>query len=137
MAGVGSMRSGLFMSYGIRNTTKWQVGDPNLPRDQQTVARYFDTGAFVDALDGNGNLIDYYTDKRPGRNTIAGPGFRGIDFSIFKNTRVVESVNLRLTVDMFNAFNHPSWNLPDAVTGRINSMASSPRLFQFGARLEF
>ena len=101
------------------------------------MARYFDTGAFVDALDANGNIIDYYTDKLPGRNTIVGPGFRGLDFSIFKNTPIVESVNLRLTVDMFNVFNHPSWNLPDAQTGRINSMASSPRLFQFGARLEF
>jgi hypothetical protein len=137
MAGVGMMRSGLFMSYGIRNTTKWQVGDPNLPKDEQTVARYFDTSVFANAFDENGNLIDYYTDKRPGRDTIVAPGFRNIDFSIFKNTRIWESVNLRLTVDMFNVFNHPSWNLPDARTGRINSMASSPRLFQFGARLEF
>ena len=125
------------MSYGIRNTTRWQTGDPNLPKDEQTVARYFDTSVFVHAVDDNGKPIDYYTDKRPGRDTIVGPGFRGIDFSLFKNTRIWESVNLRLTVDMFNVFNHPSWGMPNATTGRITSMASSPRLFQFGARFEF
>jgi hypothetical protein len=137
MAALGSMRSGMFMSYGNRGTTKWQAGDPNLPRDQQTVARYFNTSVFVSALDANGKLVDYYTNKRPGRNTIVGPGFKNVDFSVFKNTRIVETVNLRITVDMFNVFNHPSWNLPNATTGAVTSMASSPRLFQFGARLEF
>jgi hypothetical protein len=137
MAAIGSVRSGLFMSYGNRGTTKWQTGDPNLPRDQQTVARYFDTSVFVNAVDENGKTPDYYTNKRPGRDTIVGPGFRNIDFSIFKNTVIAESVNLRIMVDMFNIFNHPSWGLPNATNGRITSMASSPRLFQFGARLEF
>ncbi len=136
-AALGGMRSGQFMSYNFRNTTKWQVGNPNLPRDQQTVARYFDTSAFVSALDSNGHTIDYYTAGRPGRDNIVTPGFKGVDFSVFKNTRIVERVNLRLTVDMFNFFNHPSWGTPNATSGRITSMASSPRLFQFGARLEF
>jgi hypothetical protein len=136
-AASGGMRSGLFMSYDFRNTTKWQVGNPNLPRDQQTVARYFDPSAFVDALDASGNFIDYYTAGRPGRDNIVTPGFKGVDFSVFKNTRIYERLNLRLTVDMFNVFNHPSWGTPNATSGAINSMASSPRLFQFGARLEF
>jgi hypothetical protein len=131
------MRSGYFFSYGIRNTTRWQVKDPNLSKDQQTVNRYFDTSAFVNAVDGSGRPIDYYTTGRPGRNNIVGPGFSGVDFSVFKNTRIVERLNLRLMVDAFNVFNHPSWGLPNATNGRISSMASSPRLFQFGARLEF
>ena len=137
MAAIGVIRSGLFMSYGTRNATRWQTGDPNLPKDEQTVARYFDPSVFVPAIDENGTPVDYYTNKRPGRNTIVGPGFRNIDFSIFKNTRIAETVNLRLTVDIFNVFNHPSWGMPSATNGRITSMASSPRLFQFGARLEF
>ncbi len=108
-AANATMRSGLFMSYGTRNTTRWQVKDPNLPKEKQTVAKYFDTTAFVPAVDANGKPVDYYTSKRPGRNTIVGPGFRGFDMSIFKNTRIVERVNLRLVVDVFNLFNHPSW----------------------------
>jgi hypothetical protein len=137
MAALGSMRSGLFMSYAVRNNQKWQVKDPNLPRSEQTVARYFDTTAFVTALSGAGKPIDYYTEGRPGRNNIVGPGFKGVDFSLFKNTRIKERLNLRLTVDAFNVFNHPSWGLPNATSGRITSMASSPRLLQFGARMEF
>ena len=141
LAATGGMRSGFFFSYGTRNTTRWQVKDPNLSKDQQTVDRYFDTTAFVNAVDGSGRPIDFYTAGRPGRNNIVGPGFNGVDFSIFKNTRIVERLNLRLMVDAFNVFNHPSWDLPNApnpaVTGRISRMASSPRLFQFGARLEF
>ena len=136
-AASGGARSGLFFSYGTRNTTRWQVRDPNLPKDQQTVDRYFDTAAFVAALDGSGRPIDFYTSGRPGRNNIVGPGFSGVDFSIFKNTRIVERLNLRLAVDAFNVFNHPCWGLPNNVNGRITSMATSPRLFQFGARLEF
>ena len=137
VASIGVIRSGMFMSYGDRSPRRWQTGDPNLPKDEQTVARYFDASVFVPAVDENGTTLDYYTDKRPGRNTIVGPGFRNIDFSIFKNTRIAETVNLRLTVDMFNVFNHPSWGMPNATSGRITGMASSPRLFQFGARLEF
>jgi hypothetical protein len=137
LAALGGMRSGLFMSYSKRDTTKWQVGNPNLPRDQQTVARYFDTSVFVNAVDSSGKPVDTYTSKRPGRNNIVGPGFKNMDMSVFKNTRIAESVNLRLTVDAFNVFNHPSWGMPDATSGKINGMASSPRLFQFGARLEF
>jgi len=137
MAAIGSVRSGLFMSYGNRGVTKWQEGDPNLSKDQQTVAKYFDNSVFVNAIDENGKPVDYYTNKRPGRDTIVGPGFRNIDFSIFKNTQIWENVNLRIMVDMFNIFNHPSWGMPNATTGAITGMASSPRLFQFGARFEF
>jgi hypothetical protein len=60
-----------------------------------------------------------------------------MDLTVAKNTRIWEGINLRLTVDAFNVFNHPSWGLPNAASGIISSMASSPRLVQFGARLEF
>jgi hypothetical protein len=137
MAANAGMRSGMFFSYGTRNTTRWQTGDPNLPRDQQTVSRFFNTDVFVPAVDQNGKPVDYYTSQRPARNGIEGPGFKNMDFSLFKNTRIKERVNLRIMLDAFNVFNHPSWGQPNTVNGRINSMASSPRLLQFGARLEF
>ncbi len=137
LAGSASIRSGMFFSYGTRNTTKWQTGNPNLPKDQQTLTRYFNTDAFVSALDANGKTIDYYTSKRPGRNNIVGPGFKGMDMTLSKNTQIKERLNLRITLDAFNVFNHPCWGLPNASSGRITGMASSPRLLQFGARLEF
>jgi hypothetical protein len=60
-----------------------------------------------------------------------------MDMSLFKNTRISETVNFRVMLDAFNVFNHPSWGLPNATSGAITGMASSPRLLQFGARLEF
>ncbi len=131
MAAIGGMRSGLFFSYGNRTAAKAQIKDPNLPSDQRTLMQWFDTTAFVNTG------VDYYTAGRPGRDNIVGPGYKNMDFSLFKNTRIYERLNLRLTVDAFNVFNHPSWNLPNANSGIISSMASSPRLLQFGARLEF
>jgi hypothetical protein len=137
LAANAVMRSGLFMSYGNRGPTRWQTGNPNIPRDQQTVARYFDATVFIVAVDDAGKPIDYYTGKRPGRNNIEGPGFKNINLSLFKNTLITEGLNLRIMLDAFNIFNHPSWGMPNATTGRITGMASSPRLLQFGARLEF
>ena len=92
---------------------------------------------FVVATDDSGKPIDYYTGKRPGRNNIVGPGFRNVDLSIFKNTPIRERLNLRIMMDAFDVFNHPSWGMPNATSGSITGMASSPRLLQFGARLEF
>ncbi|HVN79312.1 MAG TPA: TonB-dependent receptor [Terriglobia bacterium] len=132
-AALGSIRSGFYLTYANRaQPGVVQVSDPNLSADQRTINKWFDTSAFVRYAG-----VDTILDGRPGRNTIIGPGYRNMDFSVFKNTRIYERLNLRLTVDMFNVFNHPSWGNPNLVNGRITSMASSPRLFQFGARLDF
>ena len=47
-----------------------------------------------------------------GRNSIYGPGFRNVDFSISKNTRLTERLNLQLRAEFFNIFNHPNFALP-------------------------
>ncbi len=132
VAALGGWRSGMYFSYSQRGVGYSQIKDPNLPSDQRTQNLWFDPTAFV-KLAG----VDTYTAGRPARNNIIGPGFKNADFSLFKNTRIYERLNLRLTVDAFNVFNHPSWGNPNATTGKIQSMASSPRLLQFGARLEF
>jgi hypothetical protein len=131
-AATGGIRSGMYMSFAQRGVGWTQVKDANLSSDQRTINKWFDPTAFTKIAG-----IDTYLSGRPGRNTIIGPGASGADFSLFKNTRIYERVNLRLTVDAFNVFNHPCWGNPNATTGRIGSMSSSPRLVQFGARLEF
>jgi hypothetical protein len=47
-----------------------------------------------------------------GRNSIFGPGLRNVDFSITKNTRLTERVNVQLRAEFFNIFNHPNFALP-------------------------
>src|SRR5579863_7797629 len=52
-----------------------------------------------------------------GRDSIYGPGLRNVDFSVTKNTRLTERVNLQLRAEFFNIFNHPNFALP---AGSIN-----------------
>ena len=48
-----------------------------------------------------------------GRNSIFGPGYHNWDFSISKNTQIVERLNLQFRVEFFNLLNHPNFALPD------------------------
>jgi hypothetical protein len=47
-----------------------------------------------------------------GRDSIYGPGFSNVDFSVTKNTRLTERLNLQLRCEFFNIFNHPNFALP-------------------------
>lgn len=66
-----------------------------------------------------------------GRNALRGPGYRNVDFSIFKDTPITENVKIQLRAEIFNIFNHPNFSNPllpsfaadmtssiDPVTGR-------------------
>ena len=46
------------------------------------------------------------------RNAFVGPAFRNFDFSIVKNTKFGDKVNMQLSVDFFNIFNHPNFSNP-------------------------
>jgi Carboxypeptidase regulatory-like domain/TonB-dependent Receptor Plug Domain/TonB dependent receptor len=47
-----------------------------------------------------------------GRDAIYGPGYSNWDFSIAKNTRLTERLNLELRAEFFNILNHPNFALP-------------------------
>jgi hypothetical protein len=50
-----------------------------------------------------------------GRNSIYGPGYKNLDFSITKNTSIREGLNLQLRAEFFNILNHPNFAQPDHV----------------------
>ncbi|HXZ79089.1 MAG TPA: TonB-dependent receptor [Terriglobales bacterium] len=64
------------------------------------------------------------------RNSLRGPSFKEVNFSIFKNTPITEKVNLQIRAEFFNLFNHPNFanpimpnfiadpGAPDPATGR-------------------
>ncbi len=64
------------------------------------------------------------------RNAFVGPVFRNFDFSIVKNTKLGEKVNMELRADFFNIFNHPNFSnpmLPNfSVDLETNGIASDP-----------
>ncbi len=66
-----------------------------------------------------------------GRNSIYGPGLRNVDFSVSKNTRLTERINLQLRAEFFNIFNHPNFALPahNIVPGFVdNGIPGSPQI---------
>lgn len=119
-AGFGTQRPNL-----IRN--------PNLPRDLQTTAQWFDTAAFTTA--------PQFTIGTSSRNPVRAPHYRNIDLAIIKRTRITENTNLEFRTEIFNLTNTPPLGSPNtsfgsAAFGTITS-AGDPRVIQFGAKLNF
>jgi carboxypeptidase family protein len=51
------------------------------------------------------------------RNSVYGPGFTNVDFSVAKNTKIREKMNLQFRVDAFDLFNHPNYGQPGPQSG--------------------
>jgi hypothetical protein len=54
-----------------------------------------------------------------GRNSLRGPAFKELNFSLFKDTAISEKVKLQLRAEFFNLLNHPNFanpNLPNFIT---------------------
>jgi hypothetical protein len=52
-----------------------------------------------------------------GRNTVIGPGFSNLDFSIVKNTKITERLNWRLAGDFFDLLNQVNFTQPGSTVG--------------------
>src|SRR6266700_465911 len=55
-----------------------------------------------------------------GRNAFVGPSFHNFDFSLAKDTRFNERLNMQLRVDFFNLFNHPNFSNPTLPNFLVN-----------------
>ena len=64
-----------------------------------------------------------------------------VDFSLHKQFAITEAQSFDFRVDMFNAFNHPIYQLPNGSVGTANggrvTDTTSPRQIQFGFRYSF
>ncbi|HKX29231.1 MAG TPA: TonB-dependent receptor, partial [Blastocatellia bacterium] len=99
--------------------------------DNPTPTRWFDVTAFAEtALGAQGNAA---------RNLLDGPSFKNFDFSVTKNNRLTERVNLQFRAEFFNLANHPNFGLPNGnissgSRGQISSAADG-RDIQLGVKL--
>jgi hypothetical protein len=100
-----------------------------------TPDRWFDVLAFPVVPNGS------YRFGSSGRNILDGPGFLGINLSLFKNFRPRERGQLQFRWEAFNVFNHANFNLPstsvNAITGGTIVSAGASRSLQFGLRYQF
>jgi hypothetical protein len=110
-----------------------QVSDPNLPGGDRTVDRWFDTSAFA--------LPAAFTFGSAPRNSVIGPGYANVDFSLAKDWRLAGERRLEFRWEIFNLFNRANFDLPNRTFGNANFgrifSAKSPREMQFGLRLSF
>jgi outer membrane receptor protein involved in Fe transport len=110
------------------------LGSGNLPSDQQTVNKWFNTSAFALPPARLGNC---------GRNTMYGPGLAQTDFNLTRSFNYFgEGRRLELRWDMLNAFNNthfapPVNDVSSGQFGQITSLAGDPRLMQFALKFIF
>ena len=104
-----------------------------LPNDQRTLSRWFDTSAFRlrETLEfaATGALPDVRT-----------PGTNNFDFSLYKDTRILEKLKLQFRAESFNLFNRvafaaPSGTVGGASLGVISSQSNFSRQLQFALKL--
>lgn len=120
------------------------VGNPKV--SSPTNGEWFNPAAYANPA--------YGTFGNSGRNTLIGPGYSDVDFSIAKVFPLhFEGTNLEVRADMYNAFNHVNYNNPDANVGYLSTGAladptagtiTSPanynanmRIIQLGVHLTF
>jgi hypothetical protein len=112
------------------------TGNPN---------QWFNPNAFI----APPATIGFYGDA--GRNTYIGPGLTTWDFSVLKDTKIRERLNLQFRAEIFNLLNHANFNTPNLIVftpptaanpsglsgtaGVISSTSSSSRQVQFALKL--
>lgn len=106
------------------------TGDPN--SGPKTAAKWFNTGAFKDAIGHFGSS---------GRYTVQGPGMINWDFSLIKNVKLSERISTQIRGEFFNVFNHVNLNNPNGSVdsshfGQITS-DYAPRTVQLGIKVIF
>ena len=71
--------------------------------------------------------------SKPGQ--ITGPGFRRLDFSLFKQFQISERFSVQFRSEFFNILNHPNFNAPAFGGNGVVSVGGSgnPTSASFGA----
>jgi hypothetical protein len=67
-----------------------------------------------------------------GRNTVRGPHFTNSDLYLTKSFSIRDGVTLRLDAQMFNAFNHANFALPDNVEAGVPAQTTLDIPARFG-----
>jgi hypothetical protein len=114
------------------------TGNPN---------QWFNPNAFI----APPSTIGFYGNV--GRNTYIGPGLTTWDFSLLKDTKLRERLNLQFRAEFFNLLNHANFNTPNLIVftpptatnlsglsgtaGAISSTSTSSRQVQFALKLLF
>jgi hypothetical protein len=64
-----------------------------------------------------------------GRNILCGPSLKNFDFSLTKQSKFRERVDLEFRVEFFNLFNHPNFNMPVNTQGPSGAGGNGDAIF--------
>jgi hypothetical protein len=118
------------------------IVDPIIDPQTQTVV-WFNQEAFLTEPNNTG----FYGDLK--RNAIPGPGLATWDFSLRKDTRIKEGLNLQFRAEIFNILDRANFNTPNVIlatlngttpvpnpdAGQVTSTSTTARQVQFGLKL--
>jgi outer membrane receptor protein involved in Fe transport len=144
--GILTLHTGFYMSpwigYDPSNTGSGgalrsdQVCDGNLASGKRNINNWFNVNCFP--------LPQPYTFGNAEKNSLIGPGEVSADLALRKVFNIAEHGHLEIRAETFNAFNHPSFALPDnyiddgpGETAVITSTVLAQREIQFGAKFNF
>jgi hypothetical protein len=109
------------------------AGNPELPADQRSPERWFNTSAF--------SVAPAFTIGSASRNPIRGPAYRNIDLGVTRRVGLPAGIRLELRGEAFNLLNTPPFGAPTAVQGAANfgtiTTAGDPRVVQLAVKLQF
>ena len=101
---------------GERQDRPNQIGDPYAGITQPSTPQsfqYFNPAAFAAPAAGTYGTL--------ARNALYGPGFRTVDLSLFKTTKLSGGTSLQLRFEIFNLLNTTNWANPGVVMSSSTS----------------
>ena len=109
------------------------VGDPTLPANERSPAKWFNTGAFA--------LADQFTIGSASRNPVRGPSYRDVDLALMRRVGLDRQRSVELRIEVFNLLNTPNFGAPAGGFGPASfgtiTTAFDPRVVQLAAKLWF
>ena len=121
-----------FAGFGVQRPNV--VTSPNLPSDQRTPSKWFNTAAF--------QVAPQFTLGSASRNPVRGPNYTDADIALIKHTRLREQMDLEFRAEIFDltntpAFGQPNGTLGSSAFGTIIATATDPRVIQFGLKFNY
>jgi hypothetical protein len=174
LSGMDGMANGVVSGWTVNSIVSLQAGFPFTPQLSYNPANNGDTRNPVrpflnPAFSGPvvlGNPSEWFNPNafiappsnsgfygNVGRDSYIGPGLATWDFSVFKDTRVNERMNVEFRAEIFNLLNRANFNTPNLITyvlqappnttvpeqsptaGTITSTSTTSRQVQFGLKL--
>ena len=120
-----------FAGFGTQRPN--MIGDPELPSDERSPGRWFNTGAFVAAAP--------FTIGTSTRNPVRGPGYKNLDFALMRRVPFATNKAVEIRAEVFNATNTPPLLAPNTTVGAAAfgtvTSAGDPRVVQFALKFMF